>query len=281
MTGSEAMRRSDVGDPAAFDPWPAAQVHVEWGPTGAALAAARGDAVVIVDVLSFSTSVALACHRGAVVLVHSPAEIDELGGRDAAAAAFDAEPIAKARHVDAASGERYSLSPASLATIEPGTRLLLTSLNGATCLAAAAAAPDISVGGVTNRAAVATRLASLSAEGHVRRVTIVAAGERWSSTESGPTHDSLRPCSEDLLGAGAIVDALPGHLTRSPEAAAAAATFRGAADVHETLAATVSGRELITKGFAADVVLAAQIDTIDVVPVVDPEASRGRALLAR
>ena len=41
----------------AFDPWPDARLHLDWGLDAARLAVERGDAVVIVDALSFSTTV--------------------------------------------------------------------------------------------------------------------------------------------------------------------------------------------------------------------------------
>ena len=51
-----------------FDPWPDAQLHLDWGLDAARLAAERGDAVVIVDALSFSTTVVMAVALGAEVL---------------------------------------------------------------------------------------------------------------------------------------------------------------------------------------------------------------------
>ena len=89
------MEPGDAGR-APFDPWPDAELHVEWGQAAALLAAARGDAVVIIDVLSFSTTVSLAVDRGASVLALSRKEIDELGGPDAVAVRFDARSPAVA-----------------------------------------------------------------------------------------------------------------------------------------------------------------------------------------
>ena len=138
----ESARTSDVGT-SPFEPWPAdAEVHVEWGPPGARLAGDRGDVVVIVDVLAFSTSVTTTVARGGTALSYSADELDAMGGRDQAAAALDAEIVAKDR---AATTARFSLSPASLATIGPGDRLIFTSLNGAACTSAASNAPLVLV----------------------------------------------------------------------------------------------------------------------------------------
>jgi 2-phosphosulfolactate phosphatase len=258
---------TDVGT-APFEPWPeSVEVHLEWGPTGARLAGDRGDVVVIVDVLSFSTSVALAVARGATVLSYSPSEIEAMGGRDAAARSLCAEIVAKDRTATAA---RFSLSPASLGEIAPGDRVVFTSLNGAVCTSAAANAPRVLVGALTNRAAIASAVDDLLRRGVAERCTIVPAGERWTSVAD--ELDSLRPAVEDLLGAGAIVDALAG-LRRSPEAGTAAAAFAvWCDDIGTAVRSGVSGRELIARGFPDDVELALGIDTVDAAPCWDTAA---------
>lgn len=259
----ETTRRSDVAT-TAFEPWPDdVQLHVEWGPPGARLAAARGDVVVIVDVLAFSTSVVLTVSRGGTALAYSAAELDEMGGREAAAASLDAEVVAKDR---AATTARFSLSPASLSGITTGDRLIFTSLNGAACTAAASGAPVVLIGALTNATAVAQTIRLLLAEGVAGRCTVVPCGERWTSVSDEP--DSLRPSVEDLLGAGAIVRALP-DLAASPEARLAGAAFEAAtaaAGLEVALRTCVSGRELIERGFPDDVELAARVDSATAVP---------------
>jgi 2-phosphosulfolactate phosphatase len=75
----------------------------------------------------------------------------------------------------------------------------------------------------------------------------------------------LRPSIEDWLGAGAILRLLPG--AKSPEAAAAIAAFESAQNtLREELEACISGRELVEKGFAQDVELAAQFNVSEHVP---------------
>ena len=76
---------------------------------------------------------------------------------------------------------------------------------------------------------------------------------------------TLRPAAEDLIGAGAILDRLPGH--RSPEAELAVAAFRAARGrLPDFLLASSSGREHAAKGTEGDVVLAAQLDVSDFAP---------------
>ncbi len=109
---------------------------------------------------------------------------------------------------------------------------------------------------ICNAGAVAERVRSLEGP-----LTVVACGERWPD-------GSLRPCVEDLLGAGALLCRLPG--SRSPEAESAvdawlAAESRGLA---RTLAACGSARELRAKGHEEDVTYASEHDVSAVVPVL-------------
>jgi 2-phosphosulfolactate phosphatase len=95
-------------------------------------------------------------------------------------------------------------------------------------------------------------------------VAVIGAGERWAD-------GSLRPAWEDLVGAGAVIAYLSG--TRSPEAEAACQAFRGAeADLPGRLRACSSGRELIERGFASDVELAAAVGVSRCVPLLSGEA---------
>jgi 2-phosphosulfolactate phosphatase len=74
----------------------------------------------------------------------------------------------------------------------------------------------------------------------------------------------LRPSLEDWLGAGAIVNYLPG--THSPEARSAAAAFTLEAELGRTLEQCGSGKELLERGYAEDVRLAAQLNVSEAVP---------------
>ena len=224
-------------------------VRCEWGLRGLEALAPLSDVVIIVDVLSFSTCVDIATARGAVVLPYP--------WRDASADAY-----AKAKNALLASRTRrpakgeYSLAPSSLLHIPPETRLVLPSPNGSTLSRAAAPYATTLAGCLRNAAAVAEY-----AQTHGETVAVIACGERW-----GQSHE-LRPAVEDWLGAGAIIAQLSG--AKSPEARAAAAAFHDARDdLAEVVKACSSGRELIERGFEADVDLAAQFNASSGVPML-------------
>ena len=81
------------------------------------------------------------------------------------------------------------------------------------------------------------------------------------------------PPSRIWVGAGAIVRYLEG--TRSPEAQAAVAAFEQAQhELPRLLQACGSGRELIARGSARDVELAAQLDVSACAPLLQDGAYR-------
>jgi 2-phosphosulfolactate phosphatase len=88
-------------------------------------------------------------------------------------------------------------------------------------------------------------------------VVLVPAGERWPD-------GSLRPCLEDLLGAGAVAAAL-GDDDLSTEGLAAARLWRATPDPAATVRGSTSGRELTTAGWADDVTIAVDLDATDTV----------------
>lgn len=218
-------------------------IRCEWGGQGIAQLGPISQVVVIVDVLSFSTCVEVATQRGAAVFPYR--------WKDASAVVY-AESIAAELASWNRSRDRPSLSPASLGQIPEGTRLVLPSPNGATLSLQTGQTPTLA-GCLRNRRAIATAL-----QPYCPGIAIIPAGEQWPD-------GSLRPALEDWIAAGAIISQLPG--SRSPEAEAALVAFeRVRSDLAAALNRCSSGKELIARGFSADVELAAQLDVSPCVP---------------
>jgi 2-phosphosulfolactate phosphatase len=164
----------------------------------------------------------------------------------------DDTPSAYARSVHAElAGPRgtgsYSLSPQSLLEIPPGTRLVLPSPNGATLTLATGHIPTFA-GCLRNCQAVAEAAMRCG-----RRIAVIPAGEQWAEDRS------LRFALEDWLGAGAIMAHLRGNL--SPEA-------QSSDNLLESFERCGSGKELCARGFARDILLAAQVDVDDCAPML-------------
>jgi 2-phosphosulfolactate phosphatase len=143
------------------------------------------------------------------------------------------------------------------------------SLNGAAVAQAAGATEaTVLIGALRNAAAVARAILDLQHERGARTgIAVIACGELASRAPDA----TLRFAVEDLLGAGAVIDALAtlGIDHSSPEAAVAGEGFRslrGAA--RHLLTASASGRELEHIGLRDQVLAAAAVDAASVVPVL-------------
>lgn len=226
----------------------------DWGRRGVHQAAERGDILVIVDVLSFSTATITAVHAGGFIY---PCSLEE----DALALAQHIGGEAAVNRYDVSQRGRFSLSPATFLRLEPGTRVVLDSPNGATCSRYAGQVPFLFVGALVNAKAVAAVVSSLL-ERTALSVTVIACGERWKT----PSEDGeLRVALEDYLGAGAILSYLPQE--KSPEARVCEGAFVQVRDeLHAMLWECGSGRELREKGFGVDVQHAARFNAYETVP---------------
>ncbi len=235
------------------------RVACEWGPAGiaAVVAEAAPVAVVVFDVLIFSTAVVAALEGG--VWVHPFA-----WGRARAAAAY---ATARGALVAGRRGETEpNAAPASLARLPAGTHVVVPSPNGATCaLAARSAGAPVVLGALVNADAVAAYVRAVDGT-----VLLVPAGERWPD-------GSLRPALEDWLGAGAVAAALPWDIL-SAEARAARLAFEGCrTPLADVLAATRSGQELVARGYRGDVEWAGEMDRSLVVPRLGSESDGSAA----
>jgi 2-phosphosulfolactate phosphatase len=214
-------------------PW----VVCEWGLKGIEAFRASAAVFVIVDVLSFSTAVSVAVDAGAEVIPFpwgDPEAAKEEALRRGAVAASPRRTF----------GGQLSLSPVSLRRLEPGTRVLLPSPNGSRL---SLATGDIVTfcSSLRNFETVAEAVRAVPADGPI---VVVPAGERWPD-------GSLRPAIEDWLGAGALIAALGAD--ENSEATTARLAYEAArSDLSSIVRESLSGRELIDRGFAEDVDIA-------------------------
>lgn len=203
------------------------------------------------DVLSFTTSVEIACSRGARVYPYR--------FKDSSAISFAANLGARLAvpRSEVRPEQPFSLSPASLRSLSAGERVVLPSPNGAALsLLISQYSPVLLAGCLRNAEAVAKKAFSIGG-----LISVIAAGERWEEDQS------LRPAYEDLIGAGAILSSLR-SLRLSPEARVAVACFEEAApQLEERLFSCESGQELKEKGFIEDIELASRLNQSTVVPV--------------
>lgn len=227
-------------------------IRCEWGMHGVAELAPISDVVIIIDVISFTTSVDVAVSRGAVVYPY-PWRDDTAAQYAESIGAILADPRWKAKS--------YSLSAESLLEIPSGTKIVIPSPNGSTLTVAAKPTPTLA-GCLRNARAVAGAARKFGS-----KIAVIPAGERWNGDQS------LRPSFEDLVGAGAIISHLPG--SQSPEAIMAAGAYEAVKhDLTEMLKQCSSGKELIERGYANDVILASMLNISEYAPTLVDGAYR-------
>ncbi|WP_431804519.1 2-phosphosulfolactate phosphatase, partial [Microbacterium sp. bgisy203] len=217
------------------------QVRFEWGTRGLARLA-PADVVVVVDVLRFSSTVTSRVDAGETVPLDAAAHAVSLNGAAVARAAAATRTAAQAA----------ALAPptAAQSSVASGPR------------------PLVLLGALRNASAVADAIvAEQHRHGDRTSVAVIAAGELTART---PDAD-LRVAVEDLLGAGAVIDALStrGIDHTSPESAAARESFRGLRGaVRHLLTASGSGQELLERGARDEVLAAADVDASASVPAL-------------
>lgn len=241
-----------------MDPWheqSAYGVRFDWGLNGAAAITQSADVAVVVDVLSFTTTLSVALDAGTVVLPY------RWNDESAETFAREADAVLAVRRGSAAQGQ-ISLSPGTLRTGSAPARLVLPSPNGSTLAHWLASNTGVCLGAsLRNGAAVASWIAS-TYDPACSSVAVIAAGERWPD-------GGMRPTVEDLWGAGLVIDRLAnaGWTALSPEAAVARAAWQAVADqMPDGLRACVSGSELVDQGYGEDVEIAAEVSTSPAVP---------------
>lgn len=228
------------------------RVRFEWGVDGVRHLAPGSDVLIVVDVLSFTTAIDVACSRDAAVF---PYRVQD----------DTAKSFAESRGALLAGprGTEPSLSPSSLQSIPPRSRIVLPSVNGSSCsVAAREFGIPVIAGSLRNAQAVSEYVLRNVGRGVV---SVVAAGERWPS-------GMIRFAVEDLIGAGAILSAFSQRLL-SPEARMAVGAFEGvSSSLSHVLASSMSGQELISRGFSSDVAMAGEYNISETVPILREDA---------
>lgn len=229
-------------------------IRLEWGLRGVEELAPISDIIIIVDILSFSTCVDIATGKGAIIYPYR--------WKDESAIEYANTIGAELADFHRKYKGGYSLSPTSLLSISPATKLVLPSPNGSTLTLSTGTTLTL-CGSLRNAQAVANFALQY---GH--RISVIPAGEQW--------HDkTMRVAFEDLVGAGSIISYLTGSI--SPESKTALTIFENTkSTLIDEIKQCSSGKELIARGFEKDILLACDLNASDNVPVLINDAYVGR-----
>jgi len=230
------------------------QCNLEWGVEGALRAGQRREIGLIIDCLSFSTAVVTAVAQGAVIYPCGHAT-------DSVTLANTANAELAVKRQDVPKLGRFSLSPPTLLEAERGSRIVLPSLNGGSCVEAAIGSPFILTGALINAKAAAGGVVMLMKKTG-KSVTIVACGEQEESADGVM---ELRHAEEDYLSAGAILAEL--DFQKSTEADKCEKNFIANKEmIAETIWNSPSALWLRERGFGSDVEFATELNKYSCLP---------------
>ncbi|NCX98071.1 MAG: 2-phosphosulfolactate phosphatase [Planctomycetia bacterium] len=225
--------------------------------------ATAGGIAVVIDVLRASTTIVTALAHGAA-LVLPRRSLEEAR---AAAAARPGAVLGGERGGVRIEGFELGNSPAEYtADRVAGRPVVITTTNGTAALAACHEAVEVLVGAIVNRTAVTATARRLAAERGCDAIHLVCAGTDGHVT------------GEDVLAAGAILDAAGGDAQLDEAAAAARERFRALAAagrgglegrIATAFRTCLGGENLIALGMESDLPLAAAIDSLALVPRLD------------
>jgi 2-phosphosulfolactate phosphatase len=235
-------------------------VRLDVIPVPALLTDVSSQVCIVVDVLRASSSIVTMLERGAQEVLVAPTVEEALRlHRELPAYLLCGEEGGLPP-----SGFDYGNSPSEFSDLDLARqRIILCTSNGTKALLTAADAPVVLVGCLLNATAVASA-AWREAAALGLGIAVVCAGEEGGSTYAG----------EDMLGAGAIVDAVVDPRRRqamaaelTDEARAALEHYRAQRGREETaLQETAHGRDLIALGLGRDLAFCARRDRFAAVP---------------
>jgi 2-phosphosulfolactate phosphatase len=225
--------------------------------------ACAGGIAVVIDVLRASTTIITALAHGAA-RVRPVLTVEEARAEAAALGTL----LGGERGGLKIEGFDLGNSPREYSRDRVGGRLIvITTTNGTAALHACSGAADVLIGAIINRSAVAAAAHALAMKHGGCDVHLVCAGTEGAMTE------------EDLLAAGAILDAAVQHHGCSEDAldatgreairffrATVAAGPTAADAIAREFASSIGGRNLIELGMDADLPVSAAIDSLPVVP---------------
>lgn len=206
--------------------------------------------IVVFDVLRATTTMTAALAAGVREIrifadIHSAAQ----------AAAHFAAPRILAGEVDCLPPPGFDLgnSPSAFTQeLHADRTIFLSTTNGTKAVIAARTAAEILIGALVNASAVARRISQIG-----RSATLLCAGTRG------------QPALEDLLGAGAVIDALTNTGAAIPAtdtARIALRLFRASkSSLRETIADATGGQHVLAAGLSADIAFCAAFDSIPIV----------------
>lgn len=210
------------------------------------------DLVVVFDVLRATTSMTVALAAGAREI----RIFDDIEAARRAAAEFGGKKVlaGEAQCVRAA-GFDLGNSPEGFAGCE-GATVFMATTNGTRAIVAAQQAKTVLIGALVNAGAVARRVLELGGDAQ-----LLCAGTNG------------QVAMEDVIGAGAVLNAMcyaADIELASDIARMALGLFRATADdLHDALAQSQGGQNVIHAGLPADVEFAARLNAVPVVGVVE------------
>ncbi|MDP9382224.1 MAG: 2-phosphosulfolactate phosphatase [Chloroflexota bacterium] len=224
-------------------------------------AVGRGEVVLVVDTLRFSSTAVAAAHAGVRLL---PLDARREEARETAARL--GLPVVGSSRTPGSRPDVPTDSPLWYTKHgRAGSAYVYASPNGARLTSLAGWYPHMYVGAFLNASAVAAAAAG-AARGAGMHVCVVAAGER--STDFYPQAAPRRLFAvEDWLAAGAI--AAGTRLELSPEARVAASAYESCRrELGAVLRECLSGLWLVESGRGEEVDFCARVDALPVVAVV-------------
>jgi 2-phosphosulfolactate phosphatase len=206
--------------------------------------------VVVFDVLRATTTITAALAAG----VHEIRIFPDIHSAAQAATQFPGPRIV-AGEVDCLPPPGFDLgnSPGAFTPERhAGRTAFLSTTNGTKAVIAARSAAALLIGALVNASAVAQKIAQIG-----RSATLLCAGTRG------------QPAMEDLLGAGAVIDALMtagAGIPATDTARIALKLFRASkSSLRQTMSDATGGRHVLAVGLGADIDCCAALDSIPIV----------------